>query len=117
MAAPWKTAEVFLVVEVHHLAAFGHQALGDFLVGDGEFEGVRLHAGGLCLDAGLDELAFVGFPDDTLVDDVVEFAAAHAFAEDEVEAEVAEDSQSCDEDGENDPENFFHITEILQVDK
>ena len=90
------------------LAAGAHQALGDFLVGDGEFEFVALYR--CCVHFGRAEsalyhLALVGLEDDALFLEIVDVAGVDAGAVDEEEAEENEQSKcqndNCGADGDD----------------
>ena len=77
------------------LAAGAHQALGDFLVGDGEFEFVALYRCGVHFgrtESALYHLALVGLEEDALFLEIVDVASVDACAVDEKEAE--EDKKS-----------------------
>ena len=108
-AAPGQGAEILLVVQFDRAAALQHQPPGQLRVAHRKFEFVGLdRPGRLRADARLDELAFVGFENHAFVNDIIQFAALHALAEDEVEAEVDEQREGGEDDGRRDDPEFFH---------
>lgn len=95
---PGKRSEILLVVEFDIFAAQQHQLAGERFVFDGKFEFVGLdRAGRFGPDAGLNQLAFVGFEDEPFINDIVQFSAFDALAENEEEADVEEYGQGDDE--------------------
>lgn len=84
-------------MEFDVFAAQQHQLAGERFVFDGKFEFVGLdRAGRFGPDAGLNQLAFVGFEDEPFINDIVQFSAFDALAEDEEEADVEEYGQGDD---------------------
>jgi hypothetical protein len=70
---------------------------------------------GLVVVTGLNEQSLVGLEHIAFVDNAVEFARLHAFAEDIIEAEIEEGSETQEQDQhyrENDG-TFFHIVDLL----
>ena len=71
-------------------AAGAHQALGDFLVGDGEFKLVALYGCAVHFgraESALYHLALVGLEEETLFLEIVDVACVDASAVDEEETE------------------------------
>lgn len=92
-------------------AAVPHKLVGHFLVLDGEIEYIGFDRGSAgvpvrAAEPGLDQFAFVGFPDIALVDELVELTCLHTVSEDEIEPEIDESRQGK---GENDscPSEYF----------
>ena len=88
-APPGQRPEILLIVQFERLSPLQHQLARQRFVLDRELELVGLdRPGGFRADAGLDQFAFVGLEKHALVDDVVQFSALDALAEDEEEPEV-----------------------------
>ena len=91
------------------LAALQHQLAGERLVFDRKFEFVGLdRSGALRADTRLDQLAFVGFENEPLINDIVQLPALHPLAEDEVETEIEEQGQPDGDQDRDDAPIFFH---------
>ncbi len=111
---PWQRTEILLVVQFDHLAALQHQFAGEFGIIDRELELVRLNrAGSLGAYARLYQLALVSLEYHALVNDVIQFSALDAFAEDEVESEIYEHRNSHDEQRGDQSSEFFQIIIFL----
>ena len=76
-------------------AAVPHKLVGHFLVLDGEIEYIGFDRGSAgvpvrAAEPGLDQFAFVGFPDIALVDELVELTCLHTVSDDDIEPEIDE---------------------------
>ena len=90
-------------------AAGAHQALGDFLVGDGEFEFVALYRCGVYFgraESALYHLALVGLEENALFLEIVDVTGVDASAVDEEEAEENKQSECQNDNGGTDGDDF-----------
>ena len=105
-------------MQLDGLATLQHQFLGQLGVLNRELELVALdRSGSLRTDTGLDQLTLIGLENQALADHIVQFAALHALAKDEVEAEIEEYQEAHNNDEAQESTKLFHAVFLFMFRK